>query len=311
MGPAPPAAEGMPVDARLLGCFRRANRALGHAALLPLILLSACTDDVVPPGPARQCTGAWQTVASDPFGWLDPPQGREQSSHRFTKAPAPDGSMAIQHTIKTTDVVWPLGHNSPIFRPEPGYVAVLLRHRMWIEEGVRWNEGHKHMSLMGGRGQAGGAYADRQETGPEGWSHYMGTNPRNKVKMWVGAANRSDMGAKCVETVRPGGDPINDNNQRCYEITYGYEDTPPDGRWVTIELVSVMNEKGLANGEAYFTIDGIEGPHQPGIMWAMDPEASPELWVRWRMMYGGNPEELRPPNDMITWYKDFEIAVCY
>ena len=302
----------IPASAGLPGRPPSVNRVLGHAALFPLVVIcSACMDDGASPGSSRQCAGAWQTVASDPFGWLSPLQGREESRHRFTKAPARDGSMAIQHTIKTTDVVWPLGHDSPVFHPEPGYVAALLRYRIWIEEGELWNEGHKHMSLMGGRGQAGGGYANKREAGPEGWSHYMTTNPRNKVKMYVGAANRSDLGAKCVAAKRAGGDPINDDIRRCFEESYGYEDTPPAGRWVTVEMVSVMNEAGQANGAAYFTIDGVEGPHQPGIMWAIDPEASPELWIRWRMMYGGNPDELPPPNDMTTWYKDFEIAVCY
>ena len=89
-----------------------------------------------PQGPARQCSTDWQTVASDPFGWLNPPQGREESEHRFTKAPAPDGSMAIQHSIRTSDVVWSLGYDSPVFDPTPGYIAARLRYRMWIEEGA-------------------------------------------------------------------------------------------------------------------------------------------------------------------------------
>jgi hypothetical protein len=274
--------------------------------------------------PALQCSTDWQSVASDELGWYSNGVGNGKSADRFSIGTAPDGSAAVQHTIKKSDEVWPLGFDSPVFRPAPGYRAVSLSYLMYIEEGKARGHPGKYMSLMGGRGQAGGAYQNKAGTGPEGWSHYMNspvvegtkgtTSAKNGLRAAVGSANRSDTGAECVIPsggVRPGGDPVGGDKQRCFEALYGTTPAIETGRWVAIEIVNVMNDKGMANGEAYFIVDGQKSPSMQNVMWAMDPESSPELWVRWRMMFGGNPDQLPPPQDIKEWYRGFFLSVCY
>lgn len=273
-------------------------------------------------GPSPQCNTDWENVASDNLGWYSNGLGNGKAKGRFSVGKAPDGSTAVQHTIKKGDEIWPLGHDSPVFRPQPGYRAVSLTYQMYIEDGKARSHPGKYMSVMGGRGQAGGAYQNKAGTGPEGWSHYLNspvvkgtkgtTSAKNGLRGVIGSANRSELGAPCDSAPpRPGADPIGGDKRRCFEALYGTTPATETGRWITIEIVTVMNDKGVANGEAYFIVDGQKSPSVNNVMWAMDPEASPELWVRWRMMFGGNPDSLPPPQDMKEWYRGFSLNICY
>ena len=224
--------------------------------------------------------------------------------------------MAVQHTITTNDIVDTLAYDSPVFRPKPGYCAVMLRWKMYIESGKQRNQPGKYISLMGGRGQAGARYQDhygKEKTGPEGWSYYMTAGAsRSDPRGVVGSANRPDLGGKCKGGPMLGGDPINGDQQRCYEAAQRFKpaESMPTGRWVQVELTSVMNDKNRANGSAIFIFNG-KKISWSDVMWAMDPEVSPELYVRWRMMYGGTPADLPAPNNIKEWYKDFELLVAY
>lgn len=282
--------------------------------------------------PPKECKGEWKVVSSDVYGWLSSPIRAETgvSIKRFSRSTAPDGSPAILHNIKKGDEIHPLGADSGVLYNKPGYCAVMLRYKMYNENNKWRTQGGKYMSIMAGRGQAGGRYL-KVKTAPgggirkEGWSFYLlspvtkgskgSSSAQNGLLGGAGAANRSKLGATCVSP-RPqdtgpdgGGDPIGGNRQRCFEKYWGRSATIPTGRWVTIEQVSVMNDKNKSNGAAYYAIDGKEQTRLNNVMWAIDPEASPELWVRWRMMYGGNPEDLPPAYDFKEWYKDFELLV--
>lgn len=137
------------------------------------------------------------------------------------------------------------------------------------------------------------------------------TTTKNSISGGIGSANRSALGATCVSgDARDGGDPVGGNKQRCFEKYFkGADVALPTGKWLTIDTVSIMNSKNKADGYGYFSMDGKELARQNNVMWVFDPNSSPELWVRWRMMYGGNPEELPPAYDFKEWYKDFELFV--
>lgn len=282
--------------------------------------------------PPKECEGEWKIVAADQFGWYD--IGRSPNANRpanrkalnaLSKTRAPDGSMAIQHQIKKGSSVGSPELDSPVLYSKPGYCAVMLRYKMFNEKGKYRVHPGKYMSLMGGRGQHGGYYIHAGPAAPpEGWSHYSYAPPvgakgrpdtKNGIEAAIGSANRSALGATCTnhsaefKNNTTGSDPINGDKQRCFEKHYGTRFAINTGRWLTVELVSVMNDKNKANGIAYHTLDGKELSRRTGVMWAFNPELSPHLWMRWRMMYGGNPEQLPPLYDMKEWFKDFELLI--
>lgn len=283
--------------------------------------------------PPKECEGEWKVVAADKLGWLTfknghPIGGKMGSEKRFTVDTLADGSKAVLHTIRKGDEVWPLGADSPILYNKP-VCAVMMRYKMLIEKGKSRGWPGKYMALMGGRGQAGGTYENgpgapnKKSNNPEGWSYYNNspvvsgtkgtTSARNGFNGVIGSANRGELGASCVNHERAyfGGDPTRGNKLKCFEKLHAYYRSPNNvGEWVTLELAAVMNDKNKANGAAYFTVDGNVVGRMNGVVWALDPEKSPDLWIRWRMMYGGNPDTLPPPNDILReWYKDFEFLV--
>ncbi len=280
--------------------------------------------------PPSNCSNTWMVLAADKNGWMtNPVQGYGPSTHRFSIAKAPDGTQAVQHTIKKGETINKLGHDSPIFLPKSRPCAIMLRYKQFTEKDKHRTQPGKYMALMGGRGQAGGYYENKPGVGPEGWSHYLNSpvvsgkdgtaNAKNGLRGVIGSANRSSIGASCVahSSARlksgdvDGGNPIENDKNRCYEALYGSTPVFNTGRWVNIEVISVMNDKSKDNGAAYFTVDGKKFDSGKKVMWMKDPDKSPEIYARWRMMYGGNPESLPPAYDLKEWYKDFEILVAY
>ena len=292
------------------------------------------------PGPGTlpaPTPGSWQTVSESQFGWLTFPGNRLGSRPnegkafgnpraRFSLAKAPDGSTAVQHTIKNGDEVHPLGADSPILLSKP-YKRARLSYKIWTEDGKSRGRPGKYMSLMGGRGQAGGSYENGPQTGEksanaEGWSYYLlspVTSDKNKPEIAknghrgaIGSANRSELGSKCDENKSPpGGDPVNGDDKRCFEYLHAKSDTTATGRWVEVVMTIGMNTKGNKDGFAEYSLDGDTIGEQKGIMWAFDPDQTLDLWVRWRMMYGGTTESVPAKQNVKEWYKDFALEVVY
>jgi len=256
--------------------------------------------------PAASAEAGWLRFGSNGAAVGGKPEGNPGA--RFTVARAPDGTRAVQHTIRRGQEIHPLGADSPILYDGP-VRAVRLTYSMWIEDGKSRGHPGKYFSLMGGRGQAGGHLENgprgNRITNGEGWSYYL-THPvtdgshgsassRTGLGDAVGALNRRELGAEC-------------RGSRCFERLHGTSSSLPTGRWVEIGQTVELNDAGQSNGSASFSIDGRTVHTQGGVRFAENPATLP-IWLRWRMMLGGTPEDLDPPAGMREWYTNFQLDV--
>ena len=254
-------------------------------------------------------SGSWQRAAADTFGWLteqDLQSAKARGQYAF--AAAPDGTRAVRHRVLPGMQVFPPGWDSPYASVPTTARYYVLRYNMW-QEGFQGREG-KFMALMGGRGLAGSQYARPASSavGNDGWS-MVSMHPTNRFKSdprratnafgcYVYSWNRGELGGK-----------LNARTKNYHGATLPRTNADiPTGRWVTVDVVVKMNRPGKRDGGGYVFVDGVRRcGADTGIMWYGPGKTWKNIWMRWRIMNGGNPEALIQEQPVTEWYRDFEL----
>lgn len=252
------------------------------------------------PFPKVATAGTWTCVAQSRLGWLNGAMIAERAAmpgpnarnwRRFSiDQNAPGGGRAVHQHIDKGDEVNPLRFDSRVFRLPRNARHVLLRFEMYQTgwQGV----GGKLLAVMGGRGMAGGSmiHGPSEALGNSGWSNVLmhpGFGGKNALRGYAYAANRAQFG------------------EAEYGITYGRGDVPfPQNKWFTCE---VMTELGGREGSGTILQDGVVVARQKGVDWIGKGKVANGVWLRWRFMYGGNPDQLLAPNVVDQWVRNVEI----
>jgi hypothetical protein len=103
------------------------------------------------------------------------------------------------------------------------------------------------------------------------------------------SANREDMGAR-----------------KGFGDTYGSGRIPlPQDQWFTCEALTEVVPG--AKGSGQILQDGKVVAEQKGVDWVGKGKEAKGIWLRWRFMYGGNPDQLLARNVVDQWIRNVEL----
>lgn len=197
-------------------------------------------------GSAKPSGFSWTLMASDPTGWMtnsiiqqnwnvdhsEPGYPAAYPYRRLSITKAPDGSLAVKHTVAPNEIVWRLGHIAKTFdRKNSLDQAYLLRYQHWIVEYP--GDGGKWMELEGGLGFGATTYRFDSGSsqngitlGTDGWGMNIMHPQRGTFQNGIG------MLASTHTNGPPDGYGINANSSGSYTV--------PKGRWFTVDALAVM-----------------------------------------------------------------------
>lgn len=191
----------------------------------------------------------------------------------------PEGSI----NFGSTDDGRPLG-GAQFFAPLPRPVdggRLCLRYQVRFPENFEFVKGGKLPGLYAGEAPSGGD----EVSGTEGWSVRL---------MW-----REDGQGELYEYVH--------NMDQDYGLSVGRGIfTFPRGRWVTIDLETVLNEPGEANGIARLWVDGVQVIEQDNIVFRTDDATLP-AGMMFSTFFGGNDEDWASPKDQHVDFAGFRM----